>query len=184
MLLVRPFPSRPFINVPNLRTVVYSPPVAMLHRTKNAVSLGSDQCFHSSFVSLVTSVSWWVECLAQRSKHLSRGRKKKKKKTSFKLDTAACCCFFCLFVCFKYRLLDLLGSVQHLIHRLQWKPRICVLIISSVSASVSEHPCQFERSAALRTLLRNRREDAVKVTTLHNLTHRMADLGCWGRTII
>lgn len=175
---MRPFPSRPFINVPNLRTVVYSPPVAMLHRTKNAVSLGSDQCFHSSFVSLVTSVSWWVECLTQRSKHLSCGRKKKKNK--LQIGHGHLLLFFCLFVCFKYRLLDLLGSVQHLIHRLQWKPRICVLIISSVSASVSEHPCQLERSAALR----NRREDAVKVTTLHNLTHRMADLGCWGRTII
>lgn len=108
----------------------------------------------------------------------SESWQEKIKKTSFKLDTAACCCFVCL-VFFKYRLLDLLGSVQHLIHRLQWKPRICVLIISIiVSASVSEHPCQFERRAALRILLRNRREDAVKVTTLHNLTHRIADLGC------
>lgn len=60
---------------------------------------------------------------------------------------------------------------------LERKLHICVLIISSVSASNSEHQCQFERRATLRILLRNRREDTVKVTSLHNLIHRIADLG-------
>lgn len=83
-------------------------------------SLGSDQCFHYSFFPLVTPVSWWVECLTQRSKHLSQGQNKTKNKQKRFIGERA-------------------APYPQALER---KPQICVLIISSVSASNSEDPCQ------------------------------------------
>lgn len=113
-----------FNNISNI-TVVDSP-VAMLRRTKIAVFTRIWSMFPLFFFPLVTPVSRWVKCLTQRSKHLSRGQNKKTKNKQ------------------KRFIGERAAPYPQARER---KPQICVLIISSVSASNSEDPCQWENPA-------------------------------------
>lgn len=153
---VQPFHSHSFINVSNIRTVVYSPPVAKLRRTKSAVFIGIWAMFpfffpwSHLFRDESRDPNIWV--VAQRNQLQVR---------------YGCEVFFFLQIYVGICWAEFYPQV------LERKTHICVLIISSVHSSNSEDQCGSRGGLQWESWLYGR-GNAVRVNIPPHLTHTEA----------